>query len=512
MKNLSINFYGEETSINCPKDFASLKKEIAKTYELSLSDILEIDISYNKDEVKKIIKSEIDFKTFLHSRVFKLNLDINEKSKLFQKNLVDLQKKAKDDLAQLETLKKKKEENKKKQEKEYEESKKKVEDLNKQIKELGQKKLEYVKKIKNLMRGPRNKEKELVVKITKLGNEIGAPLLFKIPEKGPLPIKGETEKEKKLIDLIKRNTDCLKAQEYLYSTPKKNMADMDKEIKEINKKCLSIIKNSQKEMMTLKKEEHSLIMEIINLEKKLGLSVDEKKPMKKAGFFIPNRKNVEIKTITKKTLKEEEEGKLKNSKPNPGIKLSLPKIENEKRTINKKIENVVKNLRKNIRDDVEKHIIKANEEIKKIKEKAIEKDYKLNDEDEKYLEKCQKQNDKAVKEIDKWIEFIFVHSHELIEAVEKQNEVDFKKFEEIGKKVGINQPLKKSEKEKVLHPGITCSSCNGPIYGTRYKCTICVDFDFCEKCEEKDKGEHGHPLLKLNSPEMCPVDIKCSIK
>ena len=62
------------------------------------------------------------------------------------------------------------------------------------------------------MRGPRNKEKELVVKITKLGNEIGAPLLFKIPEKGPLPIKGETEKEKKLIDLIKRNTDCLKAQ------------------------------------------------------------------------------------------------------------------------------------------------------------------------------------------------------------------------------------------------------------------------------------------------------------
>ena len=84
-----------------------MKKEIAKKYELSLSDILEIDISYVKNEEKKIIKSEVDFKTFLHSRVLKLNLNINESSKLFQKSLLDLQNKAKDDLSQLEILKKK---------------------------------------------------------------------------------------------------------------------------------------------------------------------------------------------------------------------------------------------------------------------------------------------------------------------------------------------------------------------------------------------------------------------
>ena len=508
MKNLSINFYGEEVTINCPKDFSSLKKEIAKKFELSLSDILEIDISYDKNDAKKIIKTEIDFKTFLHARVSKISLDINEKSKLFQKTLLDLQNKAKDDLARLEILKKKKEENKKKQEIEYAESKKKVEDLNKQIKELGQKKLEYVKKVKNLMRGPRNKEKELVVKITKLGNEIGAPLIFTIPEKGPLPVKGETEKEKKLLDLIKRNTDCLKAQEQLYATPRKNMADMDKEIKEINKKCITIIKDSQKEMMALKKEENDLIKEIIDLEKKLGLSVDEKKPMKKTGFYIPNRKAVEIKTIKKEEKNETE--KLKSSKQRPDIKLVLPKVENEKRTVNKKIENVVKNLRKNIRDDAEKHIMKANEEIKKIKEKAIEKNYKLSSEDEKCLKKCQEQNDKAVKEIDKWIEFIFVHSHELIEAVEKQNEDNAKKFEEIGKKIGVGIGI--SEKQKLIHPGIVCHGCKENISGIRYKCVICKDFDFCEKCEEKNNGEHGHPFLKINNPEICPVDIKCIIK
>ena len=85
------------------------------------------------------------------------------------------------------------------------------------------------------------------------------------------------EKEKKLLELIKKNTDCLNVQEQLYVQPKKNMADMDKQIKEINKQCLSIIKTSQKEMMLLKKEENCLIKEIINLEKKLGLTVDEQK-------------------------------------------------------------------------------------------------------------------------------------------------------------------------------------------------------------------------------------------
>ena len=287
MKKLSLNFYGEQVSIQCPKDFVSLKKEIAQKYQLSLSDILEIDISYMKNETKKLIKSEVDFKSFLHSRVPNLNLDINESSQLFQKSLLDLQNKSKDEKAQLEQLKKKKEEIKLLQEKEYQERKKKIDDINNWIKVLNQRKLDYVKSIKKMMRGPRNKEKELMVKITKLGNEIGAPLVFKVPEKGPLPVKGETEKEKKFLDLLKRNTDCLNVQEKLYATPRKNMGDMDKQIKEINKKSLGIIKESQQKIMALKKEENNLIKEIIALEKNLGLSVDEKKTYEKNWILLP---------------------------------------------------------------------------------------------------------------------------------------------------------------------------------------------------------------------------------
>ncbi len=500
MKKISLNFYGEEKLIECPKDFSSLKKEIAEKYELSLSDILEIDISYETKEVKKFIKSEIDFKAFLHSRISNITLSINESSQLFKKSLIELQNKAKDEFAQLEILKKKKEENKKKQEIQYEENKKKIDELNNEIKSLNLKKLEYVKSIKKLMRGPRNKEKELVVKITKLGNEIGAPLIYKVPEKGILPIKIETEKEKKLVELIKRNTDCINVQEKLYATPRKNMANMDKQIKEINKKCLSIIKNSQKEMMELKKEENNLIKEIISLEKKLGVIVDEKKPMKKYGFYFPNRDTAQIKTVKK----EEEKEKIKVKKP----ELSLPCHENEKIKVNKKIENVLGNLRKNIKEDVQKHTAELNTEIKNIREKVKEKNIKLGEEDEHFLEKCKNENKKAEKEVDKWIEFIFLHSQELIEAAEKQTEVNSEKLAEISKRIGLKLE-KESKKGKIVHPGINCCGCKEPIVGTRYKCSICKDFDYCEKCEEKSKGRHGHPFLKIYKPEMCPISIKC---
>ena len=508
MQKLSVNFYGEEVSIQFPKDFVSLKKDIAQKYELSLSDILEIDISYTKNDQKKLIKSEVDFKTFVHARVYNISLDVNESSKLYQKALLDLQNKKRDDLDMLNELKKKKAENKKKQEIESEACKQKIDELNNKIKLLGQQKLEYVKSVIKLMRGPRNKEKELTVKITKLGKEIGAPLVFQMHEKEPLPVKGETEKEKKFLDLLKRNTDCLNVQEKLYAEPKKKMINMDIEIKKINKQCINIIKNSQKEMLALKKEENNLVKEIIALEKNLGMPVDEKKPMLKTGFYFPNRDKVQIKTIKKEDEKEKETTKLKECKKMPKIKLPLPAKKNENRKINKKIENVVGNLRKNIKQDVEKHIAKTNEAIKIIREKASEKKYQLNEEDEKCLENCKKENDKAVEEVDQWIEFIFNHSHEIIEALEKKTDVNYKKLEEIGKKIGLN-PLNKSEKKKVVHPGVICDGCNGQIIGTRYKCTICNDFDFCEKCEEKNNGRHGHPLLKINNPEQCPVSIKC---
>jgi len=66
--------------------------------------------------------------------------------------------------------------------------------------------------------------------------------------------------------------------------------------------------------------------------------------------------------------------------------------------------------------------------------------------------------------------------------------------------------------KQVVHNGVTCDGCNvGPIVGNRYKCAVCEDFDYCEKCEESNKNNHPHPFIKIRCPERAPVKIVCAI-
>ena len=45
-----------------------------------------------------------------------------------------------------------------------------------------------------------------------------------------------------------------------------------------------------------------------------------------------------------------------------------------------------------------------------------------------------------------------------------------------------------------------CDGCEvTPIQGIRYKCSVCPDMDYCEKCES-EKG-HEHPMLKIRRPD-----------
>ena len=85
MKNLTLNFYSEIIKIPLEKELSSLKESISTNYNLSLSDVDELEISYKINDVKKIIKSEIDYKIFLHSRKSELYLEIKESSVLYKK-------------------------------------------------------------------------------------------------------------------------------------------------------------------------------------------------------------------------------------------------------------------------------------------------------------------------------------------------------------------------------------------------------------------------------------------
>lgn len=51
-----------------------------------------------------------------------------------------------------------------------------------------------------------------------------------------------------------------------------------------------------------------------------------------------------------------------------------------------------------------------------------------------------------------------------------------------------------------LHVGVVCDACNSSIYGIRYKCLVCADFDLCSSCEKK--GEHViHNMVTIKDPQ-----------
>ena len=68
----------------------------------------------------------------------------------------------------------------------------------------------------------------------------------------------------------------------------------------------------------------------------------------------------------------------------------------------------------------------------------------------------------------------------------------------------INDCTKTEGKEKKdIHFFIICDGCGmQPLVGKRYKCKGCEDFDYCEKCYEKNKDTHKHEFTLIEKPEM----------
>lgn len=57
-----------------------------------------------------------------------------------------------------------------------------------------------------------------------------------------------------------------------------------------------------------------------------------------------------------------------------------------------------------------------------------------------------------------------------------------------------------NEVNNVIHPRITCDGCEGPIFGFRYKCVQCPDYDLCMGCEFKQKHAQ-HLMMRIPTPD-----------
>jgi hypothetical protein len=65
---------------------------------------------------------------------------------------------------------------------------------------------------------------------------------------------------------------------------------------------------------------------------------------------------------------------------------------------------------------------------------------------------------------------------------------------------------KQAQKESsIVHEDIRCNGCQvKPVIGNRFKCSVCEDFDFCEKCELQNytTGNHKHCFIMIRHPNM----------
>ena len=212
----------------------------------------------------------------------------------------------------------------------------------------------------------------------------------------------------------------------------------------------------------------------------------------------------QIKAITLKKYSYVEKANKEKAIINKEINSNIDKIEELQKKLG--IPNIPEIKRPCIYKPQKKTIVKKKLLIKKIakKDEHKKKEKKLNEKKEKAIfnfDKLSQDISKKINDIGNFISPI-------------ANEITNKITEKIGKKVDkLKANAPKKEEDKKIHTGIHCNGCGmNPIVGNRFKCSICDNFDFCEKCENLNKDKHLHPFIKIYSPQVAPIVIKCELK
>ena len=209
MKNISLNFFGEEISIKVPTSLSSLRKEISDKFLFSPSDAAEIVITYMKDLGKKIITTEQDFLNFVSNKVGKIYLDISQDSKLYQKNLNSLQKESEEAKKELDACLEKKKEIKKEKDNYLKEKMAKLEEVDKKLKKLLREKKILNKKIASDKQKFLKEEKENNKKIGELKEKLGIKEEPKKVKKSPK----KTILKSKKVNKVKSKKETMEKKE-----------------------------------------------------------------------------------------------------------------------------------------------------------------------------------------------------------------------------------------------------------------------------------------------------------
>lgn len=465
MEKLSLNFFGEEALVNIPKTLDNLRQKISEQFLLTAQDTAELLLGYAKDAKQKFIQTEEDFVNFIKDKVNKIEIDISPNSRIYKESLNKIQEeKKKEDKKKVKKDKIKKEkkpkEDKKKEVKKPKEDKKKEE------------KIKFLEKVKNTINKVSDKVLRFSEPIQKLFG-VTEPQLKELKDSIILNIDEEIKKKKE------QNKEEEISHERLSTEPNSRLfqGDILKGLDRQMKITQDIIKEQERrEKIKQMKEQHKAMFRHI-LPKKHFL----KQHQMRCEAFV-NGQKMEHKPhphFFRRFCRQ----------PQPFQEMKTYEVLNDSaRFSTMQLNRTAEAEFKKNCDFVEKNLETEKDEEKKETLKLI-----------------QAKSDEYKEEMKKL-------SEDIQKMVQQRTEELKKKMQDIKTLQRSYMDSKPKVEEKVVHKTVKCDGCGVfPIVGVRYKCAVCHNFDYCEKCEATLTETHQHPFIKIYKPQMAPVSISCMV-
>ena len=497
METINLNFFGEQATIDTPKDLAALRNIISKTYLISGSDTAEIILFYTKDSKKCYIINGSDFDKFKESKIDTIFLDVNQNSKLYLDNVSQIKNE----------IKKEKEKRKEEENEDKEKDKKEIEKLMAEKEEISKRQKEKSKLCDDKLAEIKKQKLEL----ENIEREISLECTLDI-----LELKEESDKIDKKIEEIKNKGDQKKnlvlnsSRQFKYPYSQEDFKFLNFKKPKALFKALNSLK--EKRMKERKALEEKKLLESKNEEiiKNMKTDLPNSIPIFKKVNDVLNQTVQKVKQLAKEkvimTKEEKEMAKKEEDKKKEKEKCKKEQIEKIQK-ITKDAINEINNLTKLI-------IEQSNSLIERINNPQL---YKSQSSDDILLRTAPKVEKKEKPEIHYNVicdgckvtplrgnryKCKKCKNFDFCEDCYKKNKEshghDFQIIAHPHCRNRLGHPNKKYCQRGIVHSKIMCDGCGMlPLVGWRYKCSICDDYNLCENCEERIGGKHNHPFIKI---------------
>jgi len=372
---------------------------------------------------------------------------------------------------------------------------------------------DYMELINFISKNPKNKLKkqtEIFIEIS----DTSKIFVENIAENKPddieiVQVYPEIEKEK--IE-EKEKEEPIKEEPYKEESKIQEIPEKEKSVKEEKNEsvCSFDINKNLDISQSFKIEEYNIINES-------DKNPQNQKEEPADDIKYPNLNECKEKEIPQELPKEENLAEKKPEEENKEIKENIME-EIITKLLNEKIANLKEEITNTLRkENEERRAQKQEKKNDRLKDRKISSDQNLSyDFEAKQLEKIARIEKNMMAKIENHperSEKIKEKGKEKIKKInekikEKLKEKDKKPSEEKLEPINVNicensEPKQEKENNEqnenvTIHASVSCDGCKVfPITGIRYKCAVCPDFDFCEKCEEAKWKEHKHPMTKI---------------